>query len=370
MALLKIIRPAGAAALALAAAAAIACGGEQAPGGPSGAIVDTVHVRAVDVPATVHAVGTVEADNQTQVSAEVRGRVSKIIRDEGSRVAAGAAVLQLDPGDYSDTARSAEAELSRASASLAADQKQLERYDKLLAAGAVDQATYDDLAAKVESEKAAVEQARASLASARRDLGKTTVRAPFGGTVGKRHVELGQYVDAQTVLFDLVDAQPVRVRFSVPETYVNEVQVGDPIRFQVRSDTVSSRVASVDYVSPRIDPDTRTFEVTASYANEDLAVRPGSFADVTLTTAVHHGAPVVPEEALYTEDTNNYVYVMHDSTASKRPVRIGSRFDDQVEILSGVKPGEVALTAGQQGLPDGARVRVAENASDETLKRE
>lgn len=350
-------------------AATGACGGGEEGQGPGTALVDTVHVRTMDVPTVVRAVGTVEAENQTRVAAEVGGQVVRILCDEGCRASTGTPVLQIDPGDYSDRVQVAAAELSRARATLAADQKQLERYGKLIEAGAVDRATYESLEAKVESEKAAVEQAAARLQTARRDLGKATVRAPFAGTVGKRYVQLGEYVSAQDPLFDLVDARPVKIRFEIPETHVDQVAEGASIRFRVRSDTVSSRVADVDYVSPRIDPETRTFEVTATYSNPDLGVRPGAYADVELTTALHEGAPVVPEQAIVTEGTDNFLYVVRDSVAQRRPVRTGARIEGLVEIVEGIEAGDVVVQAGQQGLRDGATVRIAPRETEQIERR-
>lgn len=366
LALLRTIRAAGA--LALAFVATTGCGGGEAEGGPQGAVIDTVHVRGEDVASLVQAVGTVEADNQTAVAGEVRGQVSRILRDEGSRVASGQPVIQIDPGPYRFAAQSAAADLARAQAQLTADEKQLERYSQLLEAGAVDRQTYDNLEARVESGRAAVQQARAALGTAQWNLGKSTVRAPFAGTVGRRHVELGQAVDAQDELFDLVDDQPVKIRFAVPEIHAGKIDVGDRVEFRVRSDTVAVRIAAVDYVSPEIDPGSRTFEVTAMYTNPDQGVRPGAYADVSVTTGTHEDAPVVPEEALVTEGTTNYVYVLEDSTAHRREVEAGVRIEGMVEILSGLEVGEVAITAGQAGLQDGAAVRVV--APRETLQRE
>ena len=349
-----------------------ACGGEAEGGGPQAAIVDTVHVRGQDVPNIVTAVGTVEADHQTAVMAEVSGRVVAILHDEGSRVAAGTPVIQLDPGDYRNETQSAAAELSRAEALLEADSKQLERFEKLLEAGAVDQATYDDLVARVESDKAAVQQARAELGTARLDLGRSSIRAPFAGTVGKRHAQLGEYVSGGgdgSAVFDLVDDDPLKVRFSIPEVYATDVEVGDEITFRVRTDTVAAREAQIDYVSPQIDPATRTLEVTAVYTNPDQTVRPGAYADVQVTTSVLENASVVPEVALYTEGTDNYVYVVQDSTAERRAVELGPRVDGRVVILSGVRPGEAVITAGHTGLQDGALVRVVPREERE-LRRE
>lgn len=352
----------------LALAAVTGCGGGGPEAGAQGAIIDTVHVRAEDVPTRVQAVGTVEAEHAASVAGEVRGQIGGILRDEGSRVAAGQPVLRIDAGPYQFTAQGAAADLSRAQATLAADEKLYERYAKLLEAGAIDPQTYETLEARVESERAAVAQARATLNTARWELGKTTVRAPFAGTVGRRHVELGQYVDTQDVLFDIVDDQPVKVRFAIPEVHAGEIKVGDRVEFRVRSDTVAVRIAMVDYVSPEIDRDTRTFEVTAAYSNPDRGARPGAYADISVTTGVHEDAPLVPEEAISTEGTANYVYVMRDSTAQRRQVELGSRIEGMVEILSGLEAGEIAVTAGQAGLHDGAVVRVAPRR--ETLQRE
>ena len=365
LALLRTHRSAGALALAGLIAA---CGGGNPDAGPQGAVIDTVHVRADDIPTLVQAVGTVEADNQTAVAGEVGGQVSRILRDEGSRVTAGTPVIQLDPAPYQFAAQSAGADLSRARAQLSADEKQLERFTQLLEAGAVDQQTYDNLEARVESERAAVQQAQAALSTAQWNLGKATVRAPFAGTVGRRHVQLGESVESGDSLFDLVDDQPVSVRFDVPEIYAGQIEVGDRVEFRVRSDTVATRIAAVDYVSPEIKPDSRTFEITAVYTNPDGGVKPGAYADLSVTTGVHEDAPLVPEEALVTEETQNYVYVVEDSTAHRREVEVGLIQDGMVEILSGLRAGEVAIVAGQQGLQDGAVVRIVEPR--ETLQRE
>ncbi|HUF90539.1 MAG TPA: efflux RND transporter periplasmic adaptor subunit [Gemmatimonadota bacterium] len=366
MAVLRTGYPAGAALLAL--AVATGCGGGGSEAGAQGAIIDTVHVRAEDVPSRVQAVGTVEADHSASVAGEVRGQVAGILQDEGSRVAAGQPILRIDAGPYQFAAQSAAADLSRAEATLTADERLLERYSKLIEAGAIDPQTYENLEARVESGRAAVAQARAALDTARWDLGKTTVRAPFAGTVGRRHVDLGQFVDTQDVLFDIVDDQPVKVRFAVPEVHAGRIEVGDRVEFRVRSDTVAVRIATVDYVSPEIDRDTRTFEVTAAYSNPDRGARPGAYADISVTTGVHEDAPLVPEEAISTQGTQNYVYVVRDSVAERREVELGARLDGMVEILSGLEAGEVAVTAGQAGLQDGAAVRVAPRR--ETLQRE
>jgi membrane fusion protein (multidrug efflux system) len=372
--ILKNTHIAMAAAAILAAILTTGCGDTEA-GAPQAAVVDTVHVRAVDVPSSVAAIGTVEADHRTTIAAEVDGAVARIVRDEGSVVGRGTPVIQIATGPYAFAAQAAQADLASAEAQLAVDARLLERYETLFAAGAVDRQTYEDLQARVETGKAAVRQSRARVSTARWNLGKTTITAPFAGVVGRRHVQLGQSVSQGDEIFDLVDADPLRIRLRLPETLVGTVEDGDQVRFRVRSDTVSVRLATVDYVSPDIDPGTRTFEVTATYANAEGGVVPGAYADVVVTTAVHRGAPVVPEVALVTEGEANFVYaVIAGPKAQKRAVEIGSRVDGQVEILQGIRVGEAVLIAGQHGLPDGAPIQFsgAAPAADttRTLRRE
>lgn len=342
-----------------------ACGGGSEIAEMPAAVVDTVHVKAQNVPTVVAAIGTVEADHNTTVSAEVEGAVSAILREEGSRVAVGAPVVQINPGPYQYAAQSAQADLGSARTQLEVDQRLLNRYETLLAAGAVDRQTYEDLEARVAAGRAAQAQALARLQTAQWNLGKTTIRAPFAGTVARRHVQLGQSISSGDSIFDLVDPDPLRVRFRLPETAVGSVRTGDPVRFSLRADTIRARIATVDYVSPEIDPATRTFEVTARYTNPAGGAVPGAYADVQVTTEIHEGAAVVPEVAIVTEAEQNYVYVVvAGPKADRREVQVGSRIDGVVEILSGVEPGEVVIVAGQHGLPPGAAIRIA--SSDTT----
>ena len=208
--------------LALAAGLAAAlstagCGDDSAAERrPPGALVDTTVVATEDVPRVLRAVGTVEAESQTVVKAEVDGQVARIVADEGARVARGDLVLQLDPTTYRLAYQEAAAALGRLEAEVANDIGLLGRYDALLAAGAIDQQSYDDVAARVKSGQAQLAQARARVDQTQWDVAKTSVRAPFGGRIADRLVELGAYVTDGDDLFELVDPAPVRVAFEIP----------------------------------------------------------------------------------------------------------------------------------------------------------
>ncbi|MFN2432082.1 MAG: efflux RND transporter periplasmic adaptor subunit [Gemmatimonadota bacterium] len=327
---------------------------------PQGAVVDTTIVATQDVPRVLRAVGTVEAENETTVKAEVDGQVSRIVAEEGAQVQQGDVVLHLDPTPYRLAYQQAAAALNRSQATVENDARLLERYQSLLEAGAIDQQTYDDLEARVKAGQAQGVELRAQVNRANWMLSKSTIRAPFSGRVADRLVELGTYVASGDDLYQIVDARPVRVSFELPETSVGALSQGDAVSFTVRTDPGKVYEGEVIYISPSLNPETRTQTAKAEYPNESLEITPGSFADVAVTTEVREGAPVIPEEALVSEGEQSFVYVVEGTTASKREVTLGERLDQRLEVATGLEGGEVVVVAGQRELRDGAPIRYAE----------
>jgi membrane fusion protein (multidrug efflux system) len=336
-----------------------ACGEQKAAERPPGVLVDTTSVVTQDVPRIVRAVGTVEAESQTIIKAEVDGQIARIVANEGDRVGEGDVVLQIDPTPFRLTHDQNVAATEQARAALANDEQLLERYDKLLAAGALDQQSYDDVAARVKSERASLEAAQSRAESARWSLGKTSVRAPFAGTVAERKVELGAYVSDGDDLFELVDPVPVRVAFDISEENVGVLKPGDPVSFSVRTDPDKVYEGTVTYVSPSLDPQNRTQRAKAEYANAQEEIKPGAFADVMVTASVRKNAPVIPEEALVSEGEQSFVYVIEEGKARKREVTIGERLNGRLEVAAGLDGGEVVVVAGQRELRDDVPVRFA-----------
>lgn len=349
-----------AAALGLAATLA-GCGrAAPAPAPPSGVLVDTTRVGTQDVSRVLRAVGTVEAESQTVVKAEVDGQVSTIVADEGARVQKGDLVLQIDPTPFRLAYDQAVAARAQTQTALANDQRLLTRYESLLEAGALDQQSYDDVAARVETERAAVTQAVARVKQAQWDLSKTSVRAPFAGRVADRKIELGTYVTSGDDLFELVDATPVRVAFEIPETAVGRLETGDPVSFTVRTTPGKAYDGRIIYVSPALNPESRTQAAKAEYPNDNGEITPGAFADVEVVTSVRKGAPVIPEAALVSEGEQAFVWVVEGGKASKREIALGERMGDRLEVARGLRGGEVIVVAGQRELREDVAVRYAE----------
>jgi membrane fusion protein (multidrug efflux system) len=155
---------------------------------------------------------------------------------------------------------------------------------------------------------------------------------------------------------ELVDDDPLRVEFELPEEYLGRVELGSPVAVVARSlpgREISGRVA---FVSPRVESATRTLKLEAEVPNAERLLRPGQFVDVQIELERRPEAVVVPEEAVVPRGGENFVFVVADGTAELRQVTLGERAPGRVEVASGLEAGERVVVAGQQKIQDGAAV--------------
>jgi len=205
-----------------------------------------------------------------------------------------------------------------------------------------------------------VAEASAQLAEAK--LAKMDLRAPFSGIIGLRSVSMGDYVKEGADLVNLESIDPLKVDFRVPEIYMRQVKVGQPL--QVQLDALPGRTfeGKVFAVNPLIDAAGRSVVIRAMVRNPDTSLRPGMFARVRLITRDAQDALVLPEEALVPQGDQQFVYRILDGKAVRTKVDVGQRRDSKVEILNGVDKDDVVVTAGQLKLRDGAPVNIAGTA--------
>src|SRR5690606_14333640 len=192
----------------------------------------------------------------------------------------------------------------------------------------------------------AVDQAR--VASARAALSKMTLRAPFSGRIGLREVSVGDFVSVGEDLMPLVRMDPIKVDFSVPEGALSQVTTGQSIDITVDAFPGKTFAGTVVAIAPVIDPDSRSVQLRAQIPNPDGQLRPGQFAKLVLDTsnAVDDGL-LVPEQALMQEGETRFVYTVVDGKAHKAVVTTGRRVPGKVQVVEGLKAGDVVITAGQ-----------------------
>lgn len=347
----------------LAAIAAPACSKQDAaagapagagPGGPPGGMqlpVETATVTAQPLTTGLETVGSLRADESVVVRPEIAGRISRIYFTEGGRVAAGQALFTLD-GSL------AQASLNEAAANLENSRRAANRAGELAKSQLIARSDVDQTRAAL-----GVDQAR--VASARTTLAKMTLRAPFAGVVGLREVSVGAFVNAGQDLVRLVRLDPIEVDFSVPENALAQLRTGQKVSVAVDAFPDTRFDGQVVAIDPVIDPDSRSAKLRAQIPNPDFRLRPGQFARLQLDTsangsgAVAASALLIPEQALMQEGETRYVYTVVAGKAKKTAIKTGARVPGQVQVLEGLKAGDVVITAGQAKpmMRDGMPVR-------------
>ena len=307
--------------------------------------VEATKVMLQALPQTITAVGSLRSDESITVRPEVAGRISVIGFQEGQRVAKGATLVRLDPAIN-------QAEVQQARANLKLAQSKYAR--------AVDLATRNFISGQAKDEaenNLRVAEAAVALADAR--LAKTEIKAPFAGIIGLRVVSVGDYVKEGADVVNLESIDPLKVDFRGPEIYLAQLAVGQTLTVTLDALPGKAFEGKVYAVNPLIDAAGRSVVIRAVVRNADTTLRPGMFARVRLITRDEKQALVVPEQAIVPQGDEQYVFRVVDGKVARVKVDIGQRRDAKVEILKGLGPGDVVVTAGQLKLREGMPVTIA-----------
>ena len=319
------------------------CSGGGAPeasegaGGPPGEMslpVEAVTVKAEPLQAGITTVGTLRADESVVIRPEINGRLVAVHFEEGQRVAQGDKLFSMD-------ASVTEADLREAQANYENARRGNERATDLGARQLLSRSDVDTARAQL-----GVTQAR--VASARAQLEKTTIVAPFNGVIGLREVSVGEVLSPGQALVNLVRLDPMEVDFSLPEGELAAVAAGQPVRLTVDAFPDKFFTGEVMAIEPVIDVNSRSAKVRARVPNPDYLLRPGLFARVTLEVGeAGASAIVIPEQALLQEGETRFVYVVKDGKAARAVVKTGQRLPGRVAIVEGLSDGDQVITAGQ-----------------------
>lgn len=351
---------------------------------------ETIH-RAVDV------VGTLAAVEEVTVSSEAEGRVSRILSDLGDRVTAGQPLMELDrekPQYNLDGQKAALAralakygasdtshlppieqtpDVEKAKAELVQAKQSFDRADELLKRQLVPkqalddadamlrskQASYDSALQNARNLKADIDASDAAMKLAERQLRDTFIRAPFDGYVEKRLVNLGEYVKVQTPVMSVVRVDPLKVTAEVPEKMAPWIKVGQVVELHVDAYPDKTIIGKMSRISPAVNMATRAFPFEALVANPDALLKPGTFARVhVLTDKIEDVMTIAYAEIQYRYGVNR-VFVVDGDRLAARELKVGDRLGDRIEVLDGIKPGDLLAASDVDKLVDGTRVSVA-----------
>ncbi len=322
----------------------------------------TVRVEPVvarDVTYRIQAVGTLEADEIAQVTAEVEGVVTSVNFDEGLRVGPQTVLLRIDPERYRLQAEQAEATYKQKLADAHRAASDLQRREQLAREKLVAAEELNRSKQEAERLSADADSSKAAWDIALQNRRRSEVRPPHAGIINTKAVDTGQFVKTGNILATIVNNSRLRLRFKVSEGETLRAKVGQQVGFRVAALGNVDFTAQIYHVGQVADPSTRQVEVLAWVKNPGV-LKPGFFAEVTLASETKANAVVVPEKAVQASDRGFVAYVVENNKARLRPLQLGIRVGDGgVEILSGVTPGEKLVVEGSDRLADGIEVQTA-----------
>jgi multidrug efflux system membrane fusion protein len=323
--------------------------------------VETVRVQERNAVFTLNAVGSVEAFEKVQVTARVAGVVEKVQFAEGSRVGGGQVLVEIEPQRYTLAVASAQAAQNKAAAAKSdaeAGLKRRETVDKQNP-GLIPGEEIEAWRTKVLVAAAEMAQSGAALNQAQLNLHDAYVRAPVGGVMQTRTVQTGQYVQPGSVLATLVRRDPLLLRFQANESDAARLQPGVKAYFKVR-DSAREYQARLIHVAASTEESTRMVAVTAEVIDKDKeSLRSGSFAEVRVPVGGSRSLPVVPQTAIRPSEKGFLAFVVEDGRAVERILAPGMRTaDGYVEVLSGLKVGDLLVVRGAEALSSGVPVRL------------
>lgn len=332
--------------------------------------VETVTVSPGPWLPGIEAVGTARAVQGADVAVEAAGTVKAIKFKANDRASAGQLLVQIDDSiERSD--------LTAADANMRLYGAQLARSRSLRAKGFVSQANLDEVQAQLGVAKSARERAQAVIA-------QKSIEAPFAGTLGIARVDVGQYLTVGTVVVTLQDLDRMKIDFTIPEQSAGALKAGQPTRFGADKTALPFN-GTITGIDPKADPDSRLVAVQAEVTNANGLIRPGQFVAVRVDLPTETNVIALPQTAVMPSLYGDYVYVAGAPdpapqagngqasmplapppggapalVAKQTFVTTGRRDGQRVEIVSGLKAGDVVVATGQNRLQNGAAVQIAQ----------
>jgi membrane fusion protein (multidrug efflux system) len=322
------------------------CGDRQASGGQFAfppMPVEAVQAQVQNISDQFEAVGTIEADEAVTIVSEIDATVIQLPFEEGEKIKTGQLIAKLEDSQLS-------AEVARAEA--LRDQSRV-TYKRIKTVVDQQAGTPQDL----DNAAASLKVAEANLALAKARFEKTRIVAPFDGSIGVRHASVGTFLRAGQKIAEMANLDNIRVSFSVPERYMNQIRRGAEVTVSTPAHPDQPVKGKIFASEPVVDPATRNGQVIARVPNPGRIFLPGMSANITANLSERSNAITIPNEAVFASGNQSYVYVVQkDSTVAQVAVTLGTQRTNIIEVTSGLDAGTLVVRAGHQKLFNGAKV--------------
>lgn len=328
------------------------------------AAVKVYEVKRQKISEKLFYTGLIEARKKIVINPDIGGKIDKIYVEAGDRVREGQILAELDTRAIRLQLEQAQAQMAVSEAGHKDAQLNLERWERLRKESAVSDQQYEQVKLAFEAAESQLAQARATVNLAKYSLDVSIMEAPFAGVIASRNAEVGDVINPMMGGFGAASGVMTLMDFSVVKIVV-EVSQKDVVRLQKGQDAQLTVAAYADrvfhgkvmVVNQAADPLSKKFKVEVYVDNPDLMLKPNTFGDVTLEVSSQAEALVIPQAAVL---QNRYVFVAEGNKAVRRDIKIGLQNNDLLEVLEGLKQGDLVVIDGNFGLDDGAELELKE----------
>ncbi len=287
-------------------------------------------------------IGSLLPDEEVNLSFETSGKITDINFEEGTHVTKGQLLAKVND-------RPLQAQLQRLVAQLKLAEDRVFRQDALLKRDAVSKEAYEQVKTELATLNADIELVRAQIE-------QTELRAPFDGIIGLRQVSVGTYASPSTIVAKLTKIAPLKLEFSVPESYAKDVKVGTSLNFNLTG-SLNKYEAQVYARESSLDPETRSLTIRALYPNPS-GIMPGRYASITLRKQEFENALAIPSEAIVPEMGKDKVFLYKNGKAEPVDIVTGIRTEALVQAVAGLSEGDTVIISGTQQLRTGMAVTI------------
>ena len=305
--------------------------------------VDAFVIKQSTISENVEVPGSLRPSEETEIRAEVGGRIVLMNVKEGSVVQKGTLLVKLFDEDL-------KAQLKKLRVQLQIKEKTEERNRELLEISGISQQDYDLSTLEVENLRADIETTQIAIS-------KTEIRAPYRGVVGLRNISLGSYISPSDIVTTIRQVDKLKLEFSVPEKYAKDIGRGYAVKFRVDGGR-QEHTATVIATENNVDQNTRTLQVRAVVGGNNPELVPGVFAKVNLQLGKNESALLVPTQAVIPNIRNKQVVLLRGQNALFTVVETGMRDSAYIEILHGVNVGDTVITSGLMAIRPESKVRI------------
>lgn len=288
-------------------------------------VKDTAFSNSIDI------TGSIEANEQVELRSETAGNITGIFFTEGSHVEKGQLLVKVYDKDLQASLKQVQVQI------LLAEQTEY-RNKVLYSKEAISKEEYDISLTSLNSYKAQADLAKAQIA-------KTEVRAPFSGTIGLRNISPGGYLSPQGSIATLVNIDPAKITFSVPEKYLSLIHVNSKINFTVESSR-DKQTGTVYAIEPNIEVNSRSVTLKAKAENKKGLLKAGSFAKIHFTLDQIPKTIMVPTEAVIPDIKGSNVFIAHNGKAVQKAIKTDTRTDKSIQVTDGLKAGDSLIVSG------------------------